>query len=1078
MSLRPFLSILFALVALAPATSARGEAAPERLTGLVVEQIRVQAAPREDETTLLALSGLRPGSPYSASAVRRAVKRLYQVGRFENVYVHAARVGNVVHLRLELPPRPTVKEVRVLSSAALSSAEVEEAVGLSAGSEIDAYSLTRRREALAAVLRRRGHRSAAVGLALEELDPNGGRALLVRIDEGPETVLRQLVVRGTPRLPLSVIARQLGIEPGQVIDERRVEASLGRLLAEYRRRGYLDAKLAPPRVRELTRTDAAPASASAGSPRADLVLEIEAGPRTAVRFKGNRIIGTRELASDTALLEELGTGPSALAEARERLLARYERRGHWQAQVEAAARVTSDGARKEVLFSIREGPASRVARLEFPGNIFDEALLTRTVHEIVGLALLEDRGKPGADPETVAKMMGDRSLAKPRDSVQPGNVAPDARLVYLPRAYRAAADAIADLYRAEGYQLVEVRAPVVRPRPNSALIDVVMEVHPGVKWVVGALSFVGNESLGAAELLEASGLDPSRKDGQPLSFALLDQARRRVIGHYRGKGYLYASVQDTLRQVQPRGNLGPFGVVETSSTTPLLLRGVCARAEREGRATCEVEVLLRVNEGPLVRAREIIVRGLSHTREGVVASQVRVRKGEPLAEGLMTQTRDNLLRIGVFERVTVTPLDEDQVAAEKDVVVELRERRRLSLEVGVGASTEEGVRATAAFGNANLYGTGLRLQLQSKLNVWLPPLLLLYGREIRSRIQNFYDQFGTLGRLEYEVAAGLSYPRIFGLPPGFSAGLDLIVFRDFDPAFLENTQVLTLIGTYKGFRPNLAGGPRPMALQLRINAIRSDLQCNPEINDRPELCSTTFSGELNPRVQGSNAYFSVGPRVSWDFRDDALDPTAGLFFQLDSEVARGLDERSADLVRLEGRANIYVPLMESVGLAFSMLAGKVVPLETLDPAGGLDIPVNRRLFAGGRSTIRGYPEKTLLPQDVPIDRSTGLPATAISSGGLLLVALKSELRFTLFGALSLAVFYDVGDLFESGVFSLQTDTQRIDGEVVSRFLAQGAGVGFRVATPIGPLAVDLAFPINKRDPGAENPQLHFSVGTF
>ena len=36
----------------------------------------------------------------------------------------------------------------------------------------------------------------------------------------------------------------------------------------------------------------------------------------------------------------------------------------------------------------------------------------------------------------------------------------------------------------------------------------------------------------------------------------------------------------------------------------------------------------------------------------------------------------------------------------------------------------------------------------------------------------------------------------------------------------------------------------------------------------------------------------------------------------------------------------------------------------------------------------------------------------------------------------------------------------------------------RVATPIGPLSVDFAVPLNRRDPGATDPQFHFAVGAF
>ena len=74
----------------------------------------------------------------------------------------------------------------------------------------------------------------------------------------------------------------------------------------------------------------------------------------------------------------------------------------------------------------------------------------------------------------------------------------------------------------------------------------------------------------------------------------------------------------------------------------------------------------------------------------------------------------------------------------------------------------------------------------------------------------------------------------------------------------------------------------------------------------------------------------------------------------------------------------------------------------------ITIPVNRRLFANSR--VRGYPLKTLLPQDVALDPATGAACNSISSGGLLFFSLNAELRIALFGAFWLAGFFDVGDL--------------------------------------------------------------------
>ena len=1011
---------------------AAGSAGPS-LDGQAVAEVRIEAPPTEDVEQLLRVSGLRVGAPYRITEVRRAIKLLFSLGRFETVEVRA-RVGAAgVHLTVSLPPEPRLVEVRVIQSEVLDGAEITEITGLRLGAALERADLDAWADLLEARLVELGHRDPAVGLGVEPVDAAGGRALLVRIDEGPVTRLRKVVVRGRPGLPLWQIGRAVGVRPKAPVNLQRVRSALADLLAVYRSRGFLDARIAEPVVRDL------------GGGEADLVLDIEAGPLVRVRFKGHRAVPARELDRDAEPLVELGTGHSALAEVTERLLARYGRRGHWQAEVDVAARVTPAGRKKEVLFSIVEGPVAEVER-------------------------------PGADPEVVALVFGDRSLAAPRDSKQPDNTAPDPKRVYLPRAYRAAAESLADLYRAAGYQTAEVLAPVVKAREGGDRLDVLIPVKEGLQWRIGALSFSGNASVPSGELLALSQLEPAAEGGAALSFDRVEDARRAILAHYRDHGYLYVRLYEELREVPPRGSLG-WDYVKTSSSAPLDVRGVCRRAEAARAEHCDVELVFRVEEGVQVRAGSLIVRGRDKTRAGVVESEVEVNTGEVLSEADLTATRDNLLRVGVFERVNVHPLDEQRMEPIKDVVVEVKERPSYALDLGLGASTAEGVRGTVAFQDRNLMGTALRLQLLAKVNVFLQPLLLLYDPQVRPAIETFYNGFSTFERLEYELAAGLSYPRIFGLPQGFSAGFDMIVLRDYDPAYAEDTQRVTLVGNYKGFRPKLLGSPRPVTVQPRVSFDRSARECNENISDRFALCSTTEPNSVGTlRLQGTNVYLAAGPRVSWDFRDDPVDPTAGIYMDLTTDAALGLDNQSPNFVSVEGRLHAYIPIASRLTLALAAIVGRLFPLQQI-VEDEVDIPINRRFFSGGRSTVRGYAERTLIPQDAAVDPATGQVVSTISTGGRSMLALKSELRLAIYGPVAVALFYDIGDLWEGGQFALST-SQVWQGGVARRTLAHGGGVGLRVATPIGPLSLDFAVPFNKRDPIVNDTQLHFSVGAF
>ena len=1044
-----------------------------------VVELEFEVAPDEDVAELRVLSGLTIGDPYRPLVVRRAVQRLYQLGRFENVFVRAATTPHGVRLLLTLPPRRTLQAVQLEADGVLSETEVLAAFQAELNDPFDPRDVPTWEQALQETLVRRGYRDPAVGIAYGAVDETGGIEVKVRIDAGPLTRLNRLIISGRTRKPLWQLDEVIDLDRGDVVELDRVDVAVAELQAYYRAAGYLDARIRMVDVRQVRNTS-----------RADVLLSVEAGPQVTVRFQGNRAVGTRALEEDSELLQDIGTGSAALAEVRERIVGRYERRGYWRVKVEPAVRVTTNGDKKEVLFSIREGRPALVRNLAFPGNsLFRRGRLTDTVVQLVRDALGDASGQPGADPSVVDQLAGTTGRHGRRR--QPDTSAPDPRQVYIPRAYRAARDELADLYRARGYQTVEVGEPVITPVPRQDMVDVAIPIRPGVRWEIGVVSFSGNQQVPSLELLDLAGLDLEVDGGQVLAFDDVENARRAILKHYRDLGHLYVRISEELRQMPERGAIGPPPSlplsVKTSTSAPTDIRRVCAQAESEGKKNCDIELMFSIAEGPRVTTDDVIIKGVETTWQSIIESEIELQPDEVLRASDMEQTRDNLLRLGLFDLVDVRPLDEDEVSDRKDVLVEVKERDHYWFELGIGASTEDGLRGSGAFGDGNLFGSALRFQLQAGVNVWLPPLLVLYNDEIRSQIEPFYNGFGFFERLEYEVAAGLSYPRIPGLPRGFSAGLDVIALRDFDPAFLENTQTVTLLTTYKA---NSFGQIRWPSFQLRANFELTDLECNGRLRGVPEnpntdqilsdlalLCSTSAPvGDDDPDAsfRGSNTYLSVGPRITWDLRDDSIDPKNGAYFEIESFYGFGLDPTSPDYVNVNGRANFYLQLMPRLVLAVSILAGKLFQLGSDD----LEIPLNRRLFAGGRTTIRGYAEKTLLPQDTEINLETGEPVAAISTGGQLLAAFKSEFRILLFPSLSLSLFFDAGDLWQDGVLRFQRRLTLEDGTVIRRNFAQGAGVGLRVATPIGPLAIDLAVPVNRRDPGSSSPQLHFAVGSF
>ncbi len=112
-----------------------------------------------------------------------------------------------------------------------------------------------------------------------------------------------------------------------------------------------------------------------------------------------------------------------------------------------------------------------------------------------------------------------------------------------------------------------------------------------------------------------------------------------------------------------------------------------------------------------------------------------------------------------------------------------------------------------------------------------------------------------------------------------------------------------------------------------------------------------------------------------------------------------------------------------------------------------ELPVSIQTFTGGDQSIRGYDYKSIGARN-----SEGL-----ITGGKSLAVASAEVDFGIAEKWRLALFTDVGDAFD--------DFNQVN-------FKQSAGVGIRWISPIGPIRIDLARPINS----GEGVRLHISMG--
>lgn len=188
----------------------------------------------------------------------------------------------------------------------------------------------------------------------------------------------------------------------------------------------------------------------------------------------------------------------------------------------------------------------------------------------------------------------------------------------------------------------------------------------------------------------------------------------------------------------------------------------------------------------------------------------------------------------------------------------------------------------------------------------------------------------------------------------------------------------------------------------------------------------------------------------WTTTNDPLNPTQGGVVFFSADQVGGAFGGDFNFFKLQGEAKKYQLLTAQTVLATRLKLGFA------DPFGrSTEVPLFERFFAGGANSVRGYGRHRLGPLSTADD----------PVGGRSLIEGSLELRRPLFANIGGALFLDFG----------QVSLRSFDVPLDDLRFALGFGVSY--TTPIGPLRLDLGFPL--RPPRGDQPwQVHFSIGQF
>lgn len=433
-----------------------------------------------------------------------------------------------------------------------------------------------------------------------------------------------------------------------------------------------------------------------------------------------------------------------------------------------------------------------------------------------------------------------------------------------------------------------------------------------------------------------------------------------------------------------------------------------------------------IDPGQRVYVRRVNFTGNLATNDDVLRREMRQLEGAWFSTTKVQRSRARLQRLGFFEDVNIetppVPGSPDQV----DINVSVKERMVNNFMFGVGYSDADGPLVNASINFKNFLGTGKEVVLtgdNSEVNrhINLAYINPYYTEDGISRNFNLYST-----RTNAEAANTAAYT---SNTDGVGVGYGIPVSEDH-------------------------------SINFGLAYERIELNVNPTTGSAIAKNFISIHGDLN-------SVFKTTLGWARDTLDNPLFPNRGTQQRVSIEAS--VPGGDLEYYRLSYTASAFIPLSKTFTYKIK---------GTIDYGDGYgdteNMPFYKNFYAGGSNSVRGFQARSLGPKDLSIDTNGDLipdiisPDPTLPIGGNKRFLANTELLFPFPGAadnksMRLSAFVDAGMVYGP--------EEKMDLNA----LRYSVGIAFNWFSPIGPLSISYAFPLDER-PDDKTESIQFTLG--
>ena len=525
-------------------------------------------------------------------------------------------------------------------------------------------------------------------------------------------------------------------------------------------------------------------------------------------------------------------------------------------------------------------------------------------------------------------------------------------------------------------------------RPDAKVTNGKMELSFDVveNSVVRNVVITGNKAVPTSAIMSVL----STQTGAVQNYNNLREDRDKILGLYQAQGYTLVNITD-------------MSTDENGTLHIAIVEGIVRRIE--------VKKMVTKQKGNRRTPNDDVLK----TKDYVIDREIEIQPGKIFNVKEYDATVDNLMRLGIFKNVKYEarsiPGDPEGI----DLILLIDEDRTAELQGGVAYGSETGFLGTLSLKDSNWRGKNQELGFTFEKS----------NKNYTGFALDFYDPWiKDTDRVSWGWGA---YKTNYG-------DEDSILFHDID----------TL-----GFKVNIGKGFSKyfrLSIGAKVEYIKEkhqDGRLRQANNGKWYYKDSKNKWHEIEGVDDKYVLWSIYPYISYDTRNNYLNPTSGTYgkLQIEGGHAGGYKSGSFGNVTLELR-KYHKGLFKNNTFAYKVVGG-VASDSTKE---------SQKFWVGGGNSLRGY------------------DGGFFKGSQKLVVTIEN--RTQLNDIVGFVVFADAGRAWKQNG---RDPSYTRDNSHFGHNIGTTAGVGIRLNTPIGPLRFDFGWPVgNKMDD--DGMKFYFNMG--